>query len=154
MGIFESAVLIKAELERRQNHRPVSLLPLVLCIMEKIPIQASARPLFIDNLLETHQRGFSSERSCLIYLLSSLGDLAIWVDKGRGVDVWNLNTWFGWPCTFGQAGWLRVQASLTEWVVISENLKSHRQSLGWQIPPRLSHKMGNYKFQSAAMDMI
>ena len=73
--------------EATTNYRPVSLLPVLLKVMEKVIREKVAQHVVDHGILDTAQHGFMKGRSCLTNLLSFLDEVTQRLDEGQRVEV-------------------------------------------------------------------
>ena len=69
------------------NYRPVSLLPVISKVMERVVSDALKTHLESQHLISKAQHGFRSHHSCLTNLLFTLNDWTKMVDEGCGVHA-------------------------------------------------------------------
>ena len=69
------------------NYRPISIIPAVAKVFERIIYDQLYAYLLANNLLSTHQSGFRSLHSTVTFLLEATDDWAFNVDQGNGNAV-------------------------------------------------------------------
>ena len=77
----------KGSMKKPQNYRPVSLTCQLCKVLERLILKEVCSHLERNNLLSTHQHGFTKGRSCQTNLLESLEEWTRWLDECHSVDV-------------------------------------------------------------------